>query len=393
LRCWLLLGFSSREFERRRGALLKSMEAEGLDALYIASSSNITYLTGFEFIPTERPIAVVLTRSGELVAFVSLLEAEHFERYARVDRVEWYPEYPDEVHPMVRLAGLMRGLGLEGRRIGYDVDGYGHVFGYRGPRLSDVLKASYVYARDLVERLRVRKSREEIEVLRESAKWAGLAHRLLQECTKPGLYEDEISLRASLDATLAMIRALHGLHRLQAMAGFRGQVGPHSYYPHSLSIHAVIRRGQVLVTGAGAKILGYSAELERTMIVGKPTEEQEKYFNLMLEARRVAFENIKPGVRCSDVDRAVRKYFKERGLQDLWRHHTGHGIGIDYHEAPFLDIGDDTILEPGMTLTVEPGIYVKGLGGFRHSDTIAITEDGYELLTKYPEQLEDLIIE
>jgi len=177
------------------------------------------------------------------------------------------------------------------------------------------------------------------------------------------------------------------------MAGFRGQVGPHSYYPHTLSIHAVIRRGQVLVTGAGAKILGYSAELERTMIVGKPTEEQEKYFNLMLEARKVAFENIKPGVRCSDVDRAVRKYFKDRGLQDLWRHHTGHGIGIDYHEAPFLDIGDNTILEPGMTLTVEPGIYVKGLGGFRHSDTIVVTEDGYELLTKYPEQLEDLTIE
>jgi Xaa-Pro dipeptidase len=139
-------------------------------------------------------------------------------------------------------------------------------------------------------------------------------------------------------------------------------------------------------------VSGYGAELERTMIVGEPTGEQEKYFKLMLEARRVALENIRPGARCSDVDRAVRKFFKEKGLEKHWRHHVGHGIGLEYHEAPFLDIGDNTELKPGMALTVEPGIYVEGLGGFRHSDTILVTEDGYEKLTNYPEELEELII-
>ncbi|MET1128838.1 MAG: Xaa-Pro peptidase family protein [Thermoproteota archaeon] len=388
-----MIEFSSKEFERRRTEVLKAMEREGLDALYLASPANVTYLSGFEFIPTERPIAVTLLRGGELVAFVPLLEAEHVERYARVDRVEWYPEYPDERHPMERLADLLRSLGLEGKRIGYDVDGYGHAFGYRGPRLSEVLRADYVYARDIVENIRMKKSREEVEALRESAKWAALAHRLLQEYARPGLYEDEVSLRASYEATMAMIRALPGARGLKASAGFRGQVGPHSYYPHSLSIHAVIRRGYVLVTGASARVLGYGAELERTMFVGRPTPEQEKYFSLMMEARRRALEAIRPGARCSDVDREVRRFFKERGLEQHWRHHTGHGIGIEYHEAPFLDVGDQRVLEPGMVLTVEPGIYVKGLGGFRHSDTVLVTEDGYEMLTRYPDQLDDLVIE
>ncbi len=387
------MGFSSREFERRRASVLESMREAGLDALYIASPPNITYLTGFEFIPTERPISVILVGSGELIAYVPLLEAEHFEKYAYVDSVEWYNEYPDEIHPINRIAELLKQLGLEGRKIGYDVDGYGHVFGYRGPKLSDVFRADYVYARDIVEKLRMKKSSEEIGILRESAKWATLAHRLLQEYTVPGLIEDDISLRASYEATMAMIKALPGFRGLRAMAGFRGQVGPHSYYPHSLSIHAVVKKGQVLVTGASAKINGYSAELERTLFVGKPSRRHEEFFNFMMKAREVALDNIKPGIKCNDIDREVRRFYKDNGLYKYWRHHTGHGIGIEYHEAPFLDIGDSTIIEPGMVLTIEPGFYVENLGGFRHSDTILVVDDGYEFITHYPTDLDDLIID
>ena len=129
------------------------------------------------------------------------------------------------------------------------------------------------------------------------------------------------------------------------------------------------------------------------MIVGKPTEEQVKFFKLMLRAQETALEKIRPGVRCSDVDRAVRKFFKEQGIMQYWRHHTGHGLGLEVHEAPFFDIGDNRVLKPGMVMSVEPGIYVENLGGFRHSDTIVVTEDGYEVLTIYPRELEELIIE
>jgi Xaa-Pro aminopeptidase len=392
-----MLVISKKEIERRISKITYSMRSKGLDGLYIASQANIAYVTNFIFIPTERPIAAFISSGGETTLFVPLLEYEHALKYSYADRIVYYEEYPGEKHPMVVIGGELGRMGFEGKRLGYDIDGYAHIFGYRGPRLSDVLKASYSYERDLIESLRIIKSQEEVVLLRESGKWASLAHRLLQEYTRPGALEDEVSLKASMEATAAMARALKGTYRpwgwtSGARAGFRGQVGPHSYYPHSHTIHAVIKRGDVLVTGATAMVSGYGAELERTMIVGGPTKEQEKYFKLMMEARRVALEAIKPGVRCSDVDKAVRRFFKEKGLEKHWRHHVGHGIGLEYHEAPFLDIGDSTEIKPGMTLTVEPGIYVEGLGGFRHSDTILVTEDGYEMLTNYPEELEDLVI-
>jgi len=392
-----MLVISRREVERRVMAIASEMGRRGLDALYLVSVANIAYTTNFFHIPTERPIAALILSSGEKILFVPRLEYEHALKYSYADEVLSYDEYPDERHPMLIIADHMRRLGLEGKRIGFDVDGYGHIFGYRGPRLSEVLKASYSYERDLVENMRLVKSEEELRLLRESAKWASLAHRLLQEYARPGLYEDEISMRASMEATLAMARAIREIYRpagwsAGARAGFRGQVGKHSYYPHSLTIHAIIKKGDVLVTGATALVSGYGAELERTMIVGEPTKEQEKFFKLIMEARRIALESIKAGVRCSDVDRNVRRFFKERDLIRYWRHHTGHGIGLEYHEAPFFDIGDNRVLEEGVVMTVEPGIYVENLGGFRHSDTVVVTKDGFEFITNYPDELEDLII-
>ena len=393
----MMLQISRKEVERRREEIASRMEAQGIDALFLASASNVAYITNFFFIPTERPMAAVFKSSGEAFLIVPFLEHEHAEKYSYVDKVFSYREYPDEKHPMLVIADILGELGLGGRTIGFDSDGYGHVFGYRGPRLSEVFQAKYVYARDLVEELRMVKSEEEVRLIAESAKWAALAHRLLQEYTRPGLYEDEVSMAASMEATLAMARAIKDVYRpagwsAGARAGFRGQIGEHSYYPHSLTQHFVLKEGDVLVTGATALISGYGAELERTMILGEPSSEQVKYFNLMLEARKVAFDNIRAGVKCSDVDRAVRRFYKNKGIWGYWRHHTGHGIGLDYHEAPFFDIGDNRVLKEGMVMTVEPGIYVPGLGGFRHSDTILVTSDGYELLTHYPADLESLTI-
>ena len=389
---------SKKEIERRIEELTRIMSSKGVNALYLVTPANITYTTNFYFIPTERPIAALIKDDGEKVLFVPRLEHDHAEKYSYADKVLSYPEYPDEKHPMLWIADYVRELGLSGKTIGFDVDGYGHVHGYRGPRLSEVLKdTKFVYARDIVEELRMIKSLEEILLMKESAKWTIYVHRLLQEYVKPGLYEDEIAFKASMEATLTMAKTLKGIYRpvgwvIGAHAGFRGQVGPHSYYPHSLTQHAIIRRGDVLVSGATACISGYGVELERTMIVGEPSDIQAKYFKLMLKAQEVAFNMIRPGVKCSDVDRAVRKFFKEHDLMKYWRHHTGHGLGLEFHEAPFLDIGYNVELKPGMIVSVEPGIYVPEVGGFRHSDTVLVTEDGYEVLTEYPRELEELII-
>jgi Xaa-Pro aminopeptidase len=148
----------------------------------------------------------------------------------------------------------------------------------------------------------------------------------------------------------------------------------------------------VLVSETGAPVWGYHAELERTMVIGEPTDRMRWLFDHMLAARKAAFDAIVPGATSADVDRAVNVYFEKNGLTSYWRQHVGHGTGLRVHETPFIDVGNPAPLQPGMVFTVEPGLYDSEVGGFRHSDTVAVTEDGYELLTNYADDLESLVI-
>jgi Xaa-Pro dipeptidase len=126
------------------------------------------------------------------------------------------------------------------------------------------------------------------------------------------------------------------------------------------------------------------------MVVGPPTDEMRRHFGHMRAAQRVAFDALRPGVTCADVDRAVLRYFEENRILDTWGQHTGHAIGLRNHEAPFLDVGDHTVVETGMVFTIEPGVYVDGLGGFRHSDTVVVRPDGIEILTDHPSEIDAL---
>ena len=112
----------------------------------------------------------------------------------------------------------------------------------------------------------------------------------------------------------------------------------------------------------------------------------------MKTAQEIAFEAIKPGARCRDVDTAVRVYYEKNNLWPYWKHHSGHAIGLRYHEGPFLDTGDDTIIQEGMVFTVEPGFYDDNIGGFRHSDTVAVVPGGIEIMTYYPRDWPSLVI-
>jgi Xaa-Pro dipeptidase len=251
---------------------------------------------------------------------------------------------------------------------------------------------------DEIEYLEMINSPEELALIAESARWGNLAHVFLQEFCKVGVTETEIAMRASFEASQAMIRTLGRDYRpvgsgsMPAHAGFRGQIGADSALPHAMTSNAKLKAGDVLVTGAGADVWGYGSELERTMIMGEPSAKQQRFFDLMLQAQTLALETIKPGIKCSDVDKAVHVFFDEHDLNAYWRHHTGHAKSTLIHEAPFLDTGDDRKIEIGMVFTVEPGIYVPGFAGFRHSDTVAVTETGIEMLTYYPRDLASLTI-
>ena len=388
---------SKQEYEVRVQALAGHLQAEGLAGVVLFDSSYVSYYTDFAFIPTERPIALALNAQGERGLFVPRLEVEHAQAEALVDRVDHYVEYPGDPHPMILFADVLKEMGIAGR-IGADSDGYPWILGYQGPSLSELIGAEVASLNAFVEGQMAIKSPGELALIRESAKWSHLAHRLLQRYTRVGATETEVSLRASQEATLALVDTLGPLYQARswisqgAEAGYRGQIGRHGAIPHALAMNATFLAGDVLVTGASAAMWGYQAELERTMIVGPASSEQRRFFEHMKAAQEVAFEALRPGVRCSDVDQAVRGYYEEHGLMPYWKHHSGHSIGLRYHEGPFLDSGDHTVLQPGMVLTVEPGLYVAGLGGFRHSDTVVITEDGVELITYYPRDLESLTI-
>ncbi|HLR74763.1 MAG TPA: Xaa-Pro peptidase family protein [Virgibacillus sp.] len=391
----MLLSIPSSEFKQRQRTFLKKMQENNCDGAVIFAVADIFYLTGFHFHPTERPMGLIIDPQGRFHLFVPKLEHEHAEEYAMIDHVHSYPEYPGIKHPMEYFKEVLKTYGFEGKTIGYDAIGYSSAQGYRGPSIDQLIDAkAFVSLHGVIEELRFVKSVNEIELIKESCRWGNRSHELLQEYSKAGLSEIEITNKASMEATLEMIETLGSdyiPHGEPVAAYFRGQIGPESAFPHAMTQNITLSQGDTLVTAAIGSVFGYKSELERVMFVGEASKEQEKYFNYMYEAQEVAFSTIKPGVPCSAVEEAVQQYFKEEGITHLTQHHTGHAIGILEHEAPFFDLGDQTILEPGMVFTVEPGIYVRSLGGFRHSDTVLVTEDGMEKLTYYPRDLESLI--
>jgi len=392
------LAISRAEFDARADKLRAHVQSAGLSGVVLFDSDYILYFTGFAFIPTERPIAFIMNARGEKAMFVPRLEVEHAAAQTGFDRVDHYVEYPYRPHPMTLLRDTLADMGAMGR-LGVDNDGYPWILGYRGPALSEVTGAATERLTSFIEDLMAIKSPAEIALIRESATWGNLAHRLLQRYTRVGATETEVSQRAAAEATLTLMDTLGPLYRGQgrlfpdgASAGYRGQIGRNAAIPHALADNIAFQSGDVLVTGANAVMWGYNSELERTMIVGQPSDEQRRMFAHMLAAQEAAFGALRPGALCSDVDRVVRAYYEAHDLMPYWKHHTGHAVGLRYHEGPFLDVGDDTTLKPGMVFTVEPGLYAPQLGGFRHSDTVLITDDGLEMITYYPRDLERLTI-
>jgi Xaa-Pro dipeptidase len=391
------IAISADEHRARCNALLEQLLERGLAGAVLFDPYYVLYYSGFAFAPTERPIAFVLSSDGERTLVVPRLELEHAQSKATLDRVRHYTEYPGEPRPETVLASTLEDQDLAGK-LGADQDGYPWILGYRGPSLSELSGGAVVRIVEQIEDQMAVKSPAEVALIRESVRWGNLAHRLLQRYTRVGVTETEVSQRASDEATFALLDAIGPIYRAQsffssgAHAGYRGQIGRNSAIPHALAGNIVFEKGDVLVTGASAPVWGYLSELERTMIVGEPSTEQRRMFEHMKAVQEVAFGAIRPGARCADVDRAVRGYFEEHDLLAYWRHHTGHAIGLRYHEGPFLDTGDPTEIRPGMVFTVEPGLYAPELGGFRHSDTVLVTDEGIEILTYYPRDLESLLV-
>jgi Xaa-Pro aminopeptidase len=392
---------SRTELKLRLDNIRGQLKRRRFNALYLTNPTRVLYTTGFSHISTERPLSVVIPAEGPIFFMGPQLECDHVKQEAPlIEEIYTYPDYPGKTHPIRRFARILADKGFAKSKIATDsFQGAAGGYGYRGPGLSDILKQAMITdGREIVDNMRLVKSKQEIRLLRESAKWSQVAHDILLEKVKPGSHDVLVGLAASYEGLTRMLRKIgHRYIQLKfglspVIVGFRGQVGANSAIPHSVYSRKKIRKGDVLITEAGVEIGGYTSELERTVFVGKPSQRSRKYFDAMLKAQDAAFAKFRAGIPCSSVDKAAHDAIEKLGLGEAVRHHTGHGIGLEGHEPPWLDLGDRTIIRAGMVFSCEPGLYVPGYAGFRHSDTLSVSKNGMNLITEYPRSIEQLTV-
>jgi Xaa-Pro aminopeptidase len=397
----VLLRIPKQEHLQRINSIKEELKRRKLDALYLSNPFRVSYVTGFPFIACSRPFGLLIPKNDELVLIIPKLEQTHLKERGAVgvSEVVTYFEYPGKQDPLDVIAATFRRRKVDKKKIGFDSSALPDLPGYEGGSLSKKLPdATFIAARDIIDRMRSRKSTSEIELFKEAARWGNLAHTYLQEFIEVGRSEIEISSKATYHATSAMLKSLgpsyEPLELIWYPAWARFKAGHRTAYTHGLLVNRRVRLHDPIETAAEGMVGGYGNHLERTMYVGKPDNKFRRYFSIMLKMQNAAIATCKPGVKCEEVHRNVVRVVKHAGLnpKTVIHHRSGHGMGLEHFEPPFFVEGDQTTLAPGMVFTIEPGLYVDGYAGFRHCDTVVITEDGCEIIDYYPRELEDLIV-
>lgn len=398
------IDISRREYGRRSKILMQKMQEAQIDALYLSSPNRIFYLTGCPYIMLTgmaRPFGLVFTADGSKTLILPTIEVQQVlkDKPFGVDEIVTYWEYPGVPHVYETIVDIFRKNHLLDKRVGVDGSVLPDVVGVTDPPIQKYLPdVKFIPSKMLIDEMRITKSAEEIELIKEAAKWSNLAHTYLQEFTQPGVSEIEISSKATHEATTVMLKTLGPNYMSKALRWYtawaRFKAGVRTSFPHGLLVNRKVQIGDNIETAASATVGGYSNHLERTMFMGEPSEKQKKYFDIMLRAQDAAIEACKPGVKCSEVYKAAINIFKGAGLdvERVVQHRVGHGMGLDECEPPTLVDGNDEPLKVGMVFTVEPGIYIDGFAGFRHCDTIIVTEEGCEDADYYPRDIESLTI-
>ncbi len=229
------------------------------------------------------------------------------------------------------------------------------------------------------EFLRAVKDEEEIDRIREAAQIAGKAFAAVREMIRPGVREKEIAL----DLEYRMRRGGAEQASFETIVA----AGANSALPHATPGSRTIADGDFVMIDYGAVCGGYHSDETCTLLVGSASERQREIYRLVLEAHDRAIGAIRAGVSCGEIDRIARSHLNEAGLGNLFSHGTGHGVGLEVHEAPRLAAGREEALQAGMVVTVEPGVYLPGLWGVRIEDTVLVTDKGCEILTRTSKEL------
>ncbi len=370
----------SDPFDRRLRDCRRRLEAADADAVVCFPSPNLAYLTGFEESPSERHLLLVVPRAGEPVFVAPTMYADQLAGTPIEDVRLW----DDGDDPVALLESALSDLEIRDGRVLVD-DRMWALFTQDLRRL--LPDATFDLASVVFEALRLRKDEVELEALRRAGT---LADRVSLELRARGE-----ALVGTTEADLAdeIVRLLgdHG----GGKPSFAPIVasGPNGARPHHHSGDREIRPGDPVVLDFGAYVdadlasgtARYPGDQTRTIVFdGEPPATYREIHGIVEEAQAAAVDAVEPGVTAGSIDRAARSVIEEAGYGDAFVHRTGHGVGLEVHEPPYIVGGNDRELEPGMVFSIEPGIYLEGKYGVRIEDLVVVTEDGVERLNDSP---------
>ncbi|MGO0155148.1 M24 family metallopeptidase [Leuconostoc mesenteroides] len=369
----------SDEINKRIQNCQRLLQEKGLSAYVVTDVEDIWYLTNIDYSPEQRPFFLIIYPDKKPLMLVPKLEESHIDVDYFDYEIQTYFDVTSEVgqnwYEMVTkiFEGLDK-IGIENNAL-----------------LEIITKTPTInwQPNNIIKKLREIKSAYEIDKISTTAKVCSQVVRAtLNQVNKDSKVIDLYNLpfkvvgKEIADNFSLTNRVTNGVWPSN-----------YSFMPHSIpDVSGTVDHGPN-VNVAVFRLAGYAAECERTFFMEKPTKEEETRFNQMMTARNIMLDMLRPGVKASEVEAKVRDYLIDQRLKDNILHRPGHGIGLNNHEEPTLSLGNDTVLKENMVVSVEPAIYFEGQGGYRHSDTVLITNDGYKLLTNAPVTLEELTVE
>ncbi|KMK76983.1 M24 family metallopeptidase [Alkalihalobacillus pseudalcaliphilus] len=346
-------------------ALRAKLSENKVDALIIASGINRRYVTGF-----SGSAGIALVSEKEALFITDFRYVEQAKEQAKgFEIIQHTGPITEELAKQIERLGV-KYVGFEKTHVTYST-----FEAYKAA----VTSAQLVPVGGIVEGLRLYKDEAEISVMKEAAKIADAAFEHIITFIKPGVREIDVS--NELEFFMRKQGAISSSFDIIVASGYR------SALPHGVASDKVINEGELVTLDYGAYYQGYCSDITRTLAVGEISDELRKIYDTVFEAQKRGMEGIKAGITGIQADALTRDYIKEQGYGEYFGHSTGHGLGMEVHEAPGLSFKSDTVLEPGMVVTVEPGIYIPNVGGTRIEDDILITKEGNESFTSSPKEL------
>lgn len=350
-------------FIRRMSEARRLLEERGLDGMLLSVGADLPYFTGYEAMPLERLTMLVMPVAGESILVVPELEAARVQPRSDLFEIRPWSETEDPVRIVADLAKRWSAAVIGDQTWSTFVLG-----------IQENLPAlTLANASSVTSRLRMKKDEAEIEALRRAAHAADRVVERLAETRFSGRTERQIA-RLIADMT---VEEGHETAAFGIVAS-----GPNGASPHHESGDRAIEVGDPVVVDFGGRFDGYYSDTTRDFVVGKPPPGYDEAYAVLREAQAAACAEVRPGVSAESVDAAARHVIAEAGYGDYFIHRTGHGIGLEVHEHPYIVEGNAGELESGMTFSIEPGIYLSGRFGMRIEDIVAVGENGVDRLNQ-----------